>query len=252
MLNKNGSLVRFALSTFIVLGSQLAAPTVRAAEFFQWIDGGSGGQVFVTPVLTREFANHAGGSGGQVGSTSGRFGPAGEFSFFVGFQIPSHLQYSLSAVGVSGSYGGIFDSFASGSIHLMPDSTVVPAIGETWNGIQQNLQISQLAAGIAGETVAGFSTASGHGGSFGSINGGDLVTAVLAKQGDILYLGGTGFAGGTEPLLTISGLSLQLFTNESNVSVVPVPAAGWLFGSALAGFIGWRGRRKVIRTPQRV
>lgn len=55
----------------------------------------------------------------------------------------------------------------------------------------------------------------------------------VANVGDTGYQSGLAFAG-----TTIAGVSI-----DPVVSAVPVPAAIWLFGSALAGFIGFNRRK---------
>jgi hypothetical protein len=85
-----------------------------------------------------------------------------------------------------------------------------------------------------------------HDGGFGA---GDLITI-----NGVDYTAITGYAGDGNGLLA-SGISLaagdvlkigfnnqQFYVGGMSVSAVPVPAAIWLFGSALLGFIGY-GRR---------
>lgn len=62
-----------------------------------------------------------------------------------------------------------------------------------------------------------------------------MATGVGATALSFNYLDATDDLGG---ILAATSTDLQL-----NVSAVPVPAAAWLFGSALLGLIGLRGRR---------
>ena len=48
---------------------------------------------------------------------------------------------------------------------------------------------------------------------------------------------------GTKYFLGITGTARAAYAGE--ISAVPLPAAAWLFGSALLGFMGWSNRRKV-------
>ena len=63
----------------------------------------------------------------------------------------------------------------------------------------------------------------------------DLTSAVLLNQPLYLYVGEVGNNGET----------LRGLVEISDVPTIPVPAAFWLFGTALVGFIGMSRRRKV-------
>ena len=59
-------------------------------------------------------------------------------------------------------------------------------------------------------------------------------------------LGGNGWLFGQPGTTATQGSSTAFWTYDSQqISAVPVPAAVWLFGTALLGFIGYGKRRKV-------
>jgi hypothetical protein len=67
--------------------------------------------------------------------------------------------------------------------------------------------------------------------------------APLTHAGGIITIGGGGEAiCGQECMIPVFGLR---DISSGQISAVPVPAAVWLFGSALAG-LGWLKRRKTI------
>lgn len=72
-----------------------------------------------------------------------------------------------------------------------------------------------------------------HDATVDSVNG--LTFTALADQIYTIYLGGNGVGRWSQ---NVSGYALKI-----NTSPVPVPGAVWLFGSALAGFVGLRRRK---------
>ena len=58
-------------------------------------------------------------------------------------------------------------------------------------------------------------------------------------------VGGNGFALSAGEKLKIAFSDEQFYVQGMTVSAVPVPAAFWLFGTALAGFVGISRRRKL-------
>jgi hypothetical protein len=242
---------RQLLAGLVLLASQFASVNARAAEYFDSIGPVIAGQLFVSPVLSWDTANATeGATGGRIGGTNfSPSSPAGQYSIFVGFRIPAELRYSLSAVSITGFGGGLFSDGWGVTFRDIADATLLPAAGESWNGFQHDVQIRQLASDIDSGDLYGsvgqrvVNDGSLHGGRF-SAAGTDALTAnILAKQGDTFYLGVTGGGGGSFPIFAVSDLGLQLFTNEQNVTLVPLPAAGWLIGSALVALVGWKRRR---------
>lgn len=87
------------------------------------------------------------------------------------------------------------------------------------------------------------------------LSGDDTLIADESLPGDLTALGGAAYAGMTFENSNgdIEGFIIEIeLTNEGNVAtpgfhpgvtVVPVPAAAWLFGSALVGLAGVRRRR---------
>lgn len=81
----------------------------------------------------------------------------------------------------------------------------------------------------------------------GTLNFGTLGIGTSA-----LSIGGLGLAGECGAFDSISGdclfvTELDMQVLDGSVSVVPVPAAVWLFGTGLIGLIGFSKRRKVIQ-----
>jgi hypothetical protein len=71
--------------------------------------------------------------------------------------------------------------------------------------------------------------------------GGNIVTDIFARQGDIFFLGLFGPGPDyTQPTAYLRNLSLNL-----TPSVVPIPAAAWLFGSAILGLLGFSARSRM-------
>jgi hypothetical protein len=74
-----------------------------------------------------------------------------------------------------------------------------------------------------------------------------MVADIIAREGGLFYMAVIGQAPVNSTLfLDVQGLSLQLSTDDQNVSVVPLPAAGWLFGPAAVALVGWSRRRRVF------
>jgi hypothetical protein len=242
------------VSASVILAAQLLSPEARASQFFQWLTPVVGGQVRISQSSSRTFADAVEGrDAGRLDTTGGRSSPAETNRFWVGFQIPSELQYSLSEVTISGNWVGLFVDFMGVSFRDLANPAALPVIGETWSGFPSDTHhIVQLASELAnGTAYGGFSrTVAGASGPFGgafTVQGSDAMVAnLIAKEGGLLYMGVIGGAGGESSFLSLSGLSLQLYTDEPNVSVVPLPAAGWLFGSAAIALVGWARRRRVV------
>jgi hypothetical protein len=75
-----------------------------------------------------------------------------------------------------------------------------------------------------------------------SHDGGSSIIALIDGVGDFSIIGRSDFLifnedGG-------AGSTSDYYISEANISAVPVPAAVWLFGSAL-GFLGWMRRKTV-------
>jgi hypothetical protein len=249
-----GALARRAIPSVAVLASQLVCLHASAAEFFQWLDPVVGGQVSIGPSVDTFATATQGQSFGRLGSTSGRVSRPETDTFWVGFQIPTQLQYAVTGVGLSGSWGasGFFNStsvFAAfGDI-----SSEVPPIGTTWHGFDSGelSKITALAQDIASSGSGyGFfsdkapSSTGSNSGPF-SVQGNDaLVANLIAKQGDILYIGVTGGPSLPDQFINVGFSGLQLFTNDPNVSVVPIPGAGLLLVSALLFGLGIHTRSR--------
>ena len=86
----------------------------------------------------------------------------------------------------------------------------------------------------------------------GGFDGSDMVTIGVLSQGLVSYSVMTGLADGPNgigsflmgpnDILRVAYNNEEFYVSGMAVSAVPVPAAVWLFGSALLGFVGY-GRR---------
>jgi hypothetical protein len=259
------ALPRQLFAGLLLLASPFASVNASAAEYFDSIGPVIAGQLFVSPLISRDTANAAAGAtGGRLGATSGLPGlfgvPPGAYSVFVGFQIPTELGYSLSGVSITGVAGGFVSDGWGVTFHDIADTTLLPAAGESWSWPQHTDQIAQLASDIGSGDIYGsvsqrvVNDGNSHADRFSAAGTDALVANILAKQGDTFYLGVTGGGVNITPIATfvVGDLGLQLFTNEQNVTLVPLPAAGWLFGSALVALVGWKRRRMPFPTSPAV
>jgi hypothetical protein len=142
------------VSASVILAAQILSSEAGASQVFLNLAPVVGGQVRVSEDSSMTFADAVEGkSGGFLGSPDTN-------SFWVGFQIPTELQYSLSGVNISGGSaasirvpsGGF--SFNGASIdvffHGVANPAALPAIGETWSGFPSDTHhIAQLASELA-------------------------------------------------------------------------------------------------------
>lgn len=181
------------------------------------------------------------------------------FLMLLGFGSLSHaisLNYSIIGTG-SGSLGGVSFSNTAFSIDLIGDT-------DLFNGVSID-PLSSATVSISGfdtttlniatrlgstPSVAFFSRAS----SAGSL---DLFDFNLSGPVDLTQafgpVVGTGVFALNQFSNVASSLGLLTFLSSSdvsfqavNVSTVPVPAAAWLFGSAVLGFFGMRRKSAKI------
>jgi hypothetical protein len=74
--------------------------------------------------------------------------------------------------------------------------------------------------------------------------GGSIGNDILARQGDIFYVGLMGPCCGYEqPTVYLENISLSL----QQISSVPLPPAAWLFATSAFGVFGWRSARRTAR-----
>jgi len=139
--------------------------------------------------------------------------------------------------------GGATSGIAGGSFDL---SAVVLGDGSLTGG---SLSIGGTVAGLgfnSGTLLTGDLTAIGFPDAGGDpleflfdVTGGDAA-ALYGDLGGII-MGFTGFDGDWD-----SNFTSGPFQASADVGVVPVPAAAWLFGSALLGLLGFNARRKQV------
>jgi hypothetical protein len=81
----------------------------------------------------------------------------------------------------------------------------------------------------------------------GTLAGGGTTQQVLALDGDLTTYNISGFTGLSGLEISFDGASFFAPFDLDNIqlSVIPVPAAIWLFMSGLAGLAGWSRRRTV-------
>ncbi|MDO9161445.1 MAG: hypothetical protein Q8N35_02355 [Methylococcaceae bacterium] len=148
-----------------------------------------------------------------------------------------------NAINDSGVVAG-FASRVDGSLHAFISSD---------NGLREvgNLGVWSTASGInnAGQVVGRYGNASGNERAFATVNGEmtDLNTVIALNSGWLLLnatdINNSGYIVGTG--LTPSGrLHAFLLTPVA----VPLPAAVWLFGSALFGWAATRARKSAVQS----
>jgi hypothetical protein len=162
-----------------------------------------------------------------------RFEPFGywEDRAWVGFMIPELTGQEVSTVGLSATNS----IAAAGSLYVNAVSSAFPGAGESITGSAAASIYADVGNGNFGSgTVLPF------GGATVWMTG-DIVSEVMARSGNIFYLGLS-----TQTIqipLQLTDITLQI----STVTPVPVPAAAWLFGSAVIGMFGAARFRRSAR-----
>jgi hypothetical protein len=179
-------------------------------------------------------------------STGGDFGnPAGkaEVGDFGSEEVRGLSEYDLTGLTVASSAFVTFDVFNLGGLFSgtndFPFNGIIDVLTYTGNNAED---LSDFQA--PGTAIGSFSTV---GLADGSVLSFDVLSAFNdAIDNTDLSLGvHLQLASGTDALggaLTFDDFSL---TTDNQKSVVPVPAAVWLFGTALIGFVGMSRRTKV-------
>jgi hypothetical protein len=239
-------------SASVILAAQLLSSEAGASQVFLNLAPVVGGQIRVSEDSSMTFADAVEGRTGGALRTST---PAE--SFWVGYQIPTELQHSLSEVNISADWGGPMKDGMSVTFHGVANPAALPPIGETWSAFPSDTHhIVQLASELAnGIRYGSFSQSfpcgtcfdlSVHQGRIAARGSEQMMADLIAKEGGLFYMAVTGEIGGVGAFLSIPGVSLALSTDDQNVSVVPLPSAGWLFGPAAIALVGWSGRRRVV------
>jgi hypothetical protein len=239
------------VSASVILAAQILSSEAGASQVFLNLAPVVGGQVRVSEDSSMTFADaEAGRTGGALRTTPAE-------SFWVGYQIPTELQHSLSEVNISADWGGPMKDGMSVTFHGVANPAALPPIGETWSAFPSDTHhivqlASELANGIGyGSFHQSFPCGtcfdlSVHEGRAFAQGSEQMMADLIAKEGGLFYMAVTGQIGGVGAFLTTPGVFLALSTDDQNVSVVPLPAAGWLFGPAAIALVGWSGRRRVV------
>ena len=144
---------------------------------------------------------------------------------------------------------------SSGNATFVDDVTVANGVKSNWLGSLNNL-VTNLNQGDAtptstnlayGPFPAGSGTSNYLDGGYNTWSSGDFALDNLTPGDTTLYLYKVVFASanlGSAAITSLNGLSANLNLSTSQLQIVPVPAAVWLFGSAM-GLLGVIRRRMV-------
>lgn len=82
----------------------------------------------------------------------------------------------------------------------------------------------------------------------GTLAGGGTVTENIVLDGALSTYNLSNMTGITDLSISFDGATYDAPFDLDNISmsVVPIPAAAWLFGSGLLGLAGWLGRRRAV------
>jgi hypothetical protein len=142
-------------------------------------------------------------------------------------EVTTHGFVFTSQVGVSGSGGNKHISGVSfGGLFETP---------EIWIGREDGQAFSFMSADISGNVLGYFATS-----SEGNFNNGTGPSLSELGTGAWLNVSSVYLYGAGSPSFTANSID-----NVTVGAAVPVPAAVWLFGSALAG-LGWLRRKQAV------
>jgi hypothetical protein len=207
-MNRVIAITLVTVAGFLSAGAQAAPVTI---DFEEFNIGDGGGSVFDTPILAS-----------QGYEFTGDGGPGGPFT--------STEVMTGTNTGGTNAYGGSLAAFGQDGFNVHVDVKLERADGGAFAIHNLDLfmdtdpdgwmQISGSLAGGGGTSLLGVPVGPGD-----WLN---LTSVTFYAEGN-----GFGFGGGTVELDNIV------------VSAVPIPAAVWLFGSALAG-LGWMRRKQTV------
>ena len=207
-MNRVIAITLIAVAGFLSAGAQAAPVTI---DFEEFNIGDGGGSVFATPILAS-----------QGYELTGSGGPGGPFT--------STEVLTGTNTGGTNAYGGSISGFGQDGYNYHVDVTLEKADGGAF--AIHNLDL------FMGTDPEGWTQIRG------TLAGGGWVflSGVPVGTGDWLNLEAVRFwAEG-------NGFGYGYATVELDnvvVSAVPIPAAVWLFGSALAG-LGWLKRKQTV------
>ena len=196
-------------------------------------NAGNPNQRFSLAAGTTFFNNSAANKFLVMGDDSGQLAGSPSDGTF-GFATPFSLESGTTDITVS--FDWVFSAFVLGGTGGSTDQFKVGIGGASFN-INAPLTTSVT---VLDQSIA----------SFGKVYGPDSVTLAVASLGAADANGqywlsfGLFENTGTNPT-TNSGVGIDNIKITANVAPVPVPAAVWLFGSALVGFVGLPRRKQL-------
>lgn len=205
------------------------------------------GQMHITAFNNLSYAvGLSGEAGGFLAHFTSRNEPTATDSVWLAFQLPSDMS-QVSGVSINGNLSALFTGAMSASFWDI-DPQNLPGAGVRWSAIDHP-QIGQASldagSGISYGWFGRTSPAGGYLGDSFSVQGTNAMLAdMIARQGGMFYLAIVGSAN-PEATISLSGISLDL-QGVATVAHAPLPAAGWLFLSAL-GVIWPASRRQLGR-----
>ncbi len=162
----------------------------------------------------------------------------------LGTSLTDLTGYTWSVIGgvINGANLGYVGGFGNGTT---PAAGNAALLNGQLNNLQNYWNLNPLTNGAAVATAAdsGFwSLPNNWQGSFGGLVGAQLFSLVgTAQQGfEFFATGNTTF---TTNMLDVFNLDASGLLTYGSAAPVPVPAAVWLFGSAMLGLVGFRKRQ---------
>ncbi len=144
---------------------------------------------------------------------------------------------AIAATGWDGSGGNAFQfSFNVASGYKLSISNI-SFLEQGSNGSGRGLGPTAWTLGLNGNPILNGSATRA---SFGTQSGSLSLTNLTGTQ--FFNLGATGAAASGANAASTATWRAENFTITGSITPVPVPAAVWLLGSAMAGVVGWRRR----------
>ena len=150
--------------------------------------------------------------------------------------LGSSSSRAIAAAGWDGSGNTFQFSFTVASGYKLSVSNI-SFLEQGSNGSGKGLGPTTWTLGLNGNQILNGSATRG---SFGTQSGGLSLSNLTGTQS--FSLGASGAAASGANAASTATWRAENFTITGSITPVPVPAAVWLLGSAMAGVVGWRRR----------
>ena len=158
-------------------------------------------------------------------------------TLIAGGLVGSSSSRAIAATGWDGSGGNAFQfSFNVASGYKLSISNI-SFLEQGSNGSGRGLGPTAWTLGLNGNPILNGSATRG---GFGTQSGSLSLSNLTGTQ--FFNLGATGAAASGANAASTATWRAENFTITGSITPVPVPAAVWLLGSAMAGVVGWRRR----------